>query len=314
MYNILMRSLENLQLDQINLSPLFPTRFGGDDRLLRASIQNFGILSPPMVLRTANGLRIIDGGWRLKIAVDLGHSGAPCFVYPEDSLNIANAFLLCLENNRWHRHFNLVEKAQLLKAAHEHFGGQTIPKTFWSLVDIPHNIRAIQQYKDLLKLPPVVMRYAVNNAIALPTLLGFLHFPHQELERLAAKLFVLPLNQNKLAEMLGLLTDLYKRDGESPLNVLEAAFKSVENEFNTQQKEQKIRGFLKTKRNPHYEQKLEEFQARIKDLPLTKDTRIQPAPFFEDDYIELSARIGSAEDLGEFLASLKDLKWAKLFE
>lgn len=314
MYNNVMRALETLPLSNIDLAPLFPARFGGDDRLLRASIQNFGILSPPMILRSEKGLKIIDGGWRVHIALDLGHETAPCFVYPQEALDLANAFLLCLESNHWHRSFNLVEKAQLLKAAHEHFGGQSIPKTFWALADIPHNIRAIQQHKDILKLPHSVLKYAINNNIALQTIIGFLQFPQGEIDRLAAKLFVLPLNQNKLAEVLGMLADLYKRDGKSPLTVLDAAFKSVENEFNTQQKESKIRQYLKQQRNPHYEEKLEQFQAKVKDLPLPKDARVLPSPFFEDDSIELSARISNHEELSEFLNSLKDSKWAKLFE
>lgn len=309
-----MRSLENIAVDSISQEPLFPSRFGGDDRLIRASIQNFGILTPPMILETGTGLRVIDGLWRVRIAHDMGNDTIPCFVYTEQDMSLPNALLLCLEGNRWHRHFNLVEKAQLLRVAHEHFGGQSIPKTFWNLTDIPHNIRAIQQYKDLLKLPQAVLRYAVNNTIPLPTILGFLHFPKDEIERLAAKLFLLPLNQNKLAEILGLMGDVYKRDRISPLAILDEAFKSVENEFNAQQKELKIRQFLKQKRNPHYEKKLEDFESRIKDLPLTKDTRIQPAPFFEDDYIELSAKIGSTEDLQAFLESLKDKNWEKLFK
>jgi hypothetical protein len=309
-----MQRFDNVPLVDIQPEPIFPSRFGGDDRNLRGSIQNFGILNPACLRRSSNGLAIIDGLQRVIIARDIGLETIPCFVYDETDLDIDNAFLLCLELNRWQRHYNLVEKAQLLKAAHHLFGGQGIPKTFWGLVDIPHNIRAIQQYKDLLKLPPLVQKYAINNGIALVTILGFLHFPAGEIERIATRLFLLPLNQNRLNEILALLYDITKREESSPLTVLEDTLKAVETEFNAQQKEQKLRHLLTLRRNPNYEKKLAEFQDKVKHLPLPKDTRVEPAPFFEDDYIEVNTRVHNQEELNEFLESLKDGEWAKLFK
>lgn len=309
-----MQKFESVGLSAIHPDPIFPSRFGGDDRALRGSIQNFGILTPPCLLRAKQGLSIIDGTRRVMIARDIGLTAIPCLVYDQDDLDIGNAFLLCLELNRWHRHYNLVEKAQLLRAAHHYFGGQGIPKTFWGLVDIPHNIRAIQQHKDLLKLPAPVRKYAVNNGIALLTILGFLHFPAAEIERIATRLFLLPLNQNRLNDLLTLLNDIAKREGASPLTVLEEGLKGVETEFNAQQKEQKLRHLLTRRRNPLYEKKLAEFQDKVRHLPLPKDTRVEPAPFFEDDYIEVNTRVHNQQELNEFLESLKDNEWGKLFK
>lgn len=229
---------------------LFPSRFGGDERLLKTSMQAYGLLRPPRLWLRAGELTLLDGSMRLLLAREIGIKTVTCFVHETEELNLETAFLLCVEANSWDREFNGVEKGLIIQQAHEVFKGKIIPKIFWHSLKVPQNIRAIQQYKDLLRLPVSVQKYSVNNQVPIPVILEFLKFRKDEVEKVANKLFVFPLNQDKLAEILGLLLDICKREERSPLNVLEHALGQVGKEGSVQQKEAGLRHALNQMNNP----------------------------------------------------------------
>lgn len=309
-----MQILKDIEVHTLIMGRCFPTRFGGDSRQLQSSVQTYGILHPPRLFNDGDQLLILDGFERVKIAREMGMKDLACYVYEQEQLSKQNAFLLCIELNRLSRAFNLVEKAQLLRVAHQIFSGGSIPKAFWTLIEIPHNIRSVQQFKDLLKLPVTVQKYAVNNNTSLATILMFLRFKAEEVEKLANQLFILPLNQNKLSEILNLLLDISKREEKSPLTVLDDILPELELEFSPNQKEQKLRQLLQQRRNPHYEKRLADFEGMVKKLPINDKTRVQPAPFFEDDYVEVSTKFRSQEDINDFISALKDGSWTELLK
>ena len=309
-----MQTLKEVPLTDIVLERIFPTRFCGDARQLQSSIQTYGILHPPRLYGNDNTLLVLDGYERLKVAQELGLQSLWCHVYDREHLTAGNAFLLCLELNRHSRNFNLVEKAQLLQTAHKVFTGTTIPKAFWVLVEVTQNIRAMHQLQDLLKLPQTVQKYAVNNSTPLSTILHFLRFKPDEIDKVASQLFILPINQNKLAEIVTMLLDIAKREDKTVYAVLEEILPELELEFSPLQKEQKLRQVLQKRRNPHYEQRLEEFEGRVRKLKFHHNTKVTPAPFFEDDYVEVTTKIRSEEDVQQLIDSLSSGSWTELLK
>lgn len=313
-YNKPMQILKDFELSSLTTERTFPTRFCGDSRHLQSSVQTFGILHPPRLYEENGTLTILDGFERLRIAREMGTKQVACFIYDASQLSLQNAFLLCLELNRLSRPFNMVEKAQLLKASHQVFSGTNIPKAFWSLIEIPHNIRSVQQFKDLLTLPPVVQKYAINNNTSLATILGFLNFRPENIDKLASQLFLLPLNQNKLADILSLLRDISQKEEKSALLVLEEILPEIELEFSPHNKEQKLRQLLHQRRNPNYEKRLADFEDHVKKLPINDKTKVQPAPFFEADYVEVTTKFYNQEDVNEFIDTLKDGSWNEILK
>lgn len=308
-------SVEQLDLNHQDLMSLFNVRFCRDERDIESSVKNFGILVPPRVLRFASGaLRVVDGMARIEALRSLGESHVECLVYEENQLDLKNAFLMCLELNSWNREFNVVEQAYCLKAASELYGGMNIPKTVFQYLGMKKNIRAINQYKDLLKLPERVLKYMVHNDIRMSVALGFLKFPKDDINPIATQLFMLPINQNKLSEILGLLADLYKRDGVAPQMILEEVLAEIGTEFSGSRKEQQIRKLLHKRRNPSYEGQLSKFEEKTATLGLPKHAQVNPAPFFEDDYIELTVKLHSHGDIRKLLESLNQDEWHQFWD
>ncbi len=237
---------------------LFPSRFGGDERLLKTSMQAYGLLRPPRLWIRDGEFTLLDGSMRLLLAREIGIKTVNCFVHATEEMDLESAFLLCVEANSWDREFNVVEKGLLIQRAHEVFKGKIIPKIFWHSLKVPQNIRTIQQYKDLLRLPVIVQKYSVNNQVPLPVILEFLKFRKDEVEKVAKKLFVFPLSQNKLAEILEVLLDICKREERSPLNMLDQALGQIGSAGSAQQKEVSLRHILNQMRNPNHEEALKD--------------------------------------------------------
>lgn len=290
-------------------------RFHRDDRPLYSSIQNYGVLSPLHLVMDGEKFLILDGCARFNILREMNREQVPCFIYDKKNLDRAQSFLLYLELNHWNREFNLVEKALCLSLAENFFGESAkIPHSFWEMIGIKKDIQSIHQYRDVLKLPEMVQRYAINHDLPLTVALSFLKFPKGEVEKLASILFVLPLNQNKLSEVLGFLFDISKREQMSPVKIIEECLSGLESREGALQRAEKLRQILHDRRNPQYQSHLQVFQSRVKKLPVNKKTRVLPAPFFEDDYVEINAKVYSQKDLKELESLVKDKNWEELLK
>ncbi|HLD44672.1 MAG TPA: ParB N-terminal domain-containing protein [bacterium] len=305
-----MPTLHKILIQQIALSPLFQTRFQRDDRELASSIQTHGLLIPPVLWQNeAGSFFIIDGAARLACASAIKQEAVACQVMSCAEMNRQQAFVLCLELNRWCRAYNIVEKALLFKQAKNLFAEiPNIPPFFWHAVGIKPHYKIIYQYQNLLKLPDLVLTHAITNDIPINVVITFLKFPPQEQQRIASQLFILPINQNKLGEMLDSLNDISKQEGTQPSEALEQTLRALPGHLTPLEKVQSLRDQLNTRRRPHLIKHQKQFDQSIKKLPLTENTKICPSPFFEDDYIQLTAKLTTQEDVTRLEELLKKIE------
>lgn len=306
--------LTHVNCAEINKQPLFHTRFAGEPSQLKPSIKNFGILYPLRLWHSQKCLHIIDGVERFNVAGELGLNAVPCIVYNDNQLSEQDAFLLCLELNRLSRGFNDVEKALCLQHAEGSFGAETIPSLFWDIVGLKKDDRVMHNARELLKLPKVILEYAVSHHIAVSVILNFLRFDNSEIEKLASQILPLSLNQNKLSEILGLLFDITRREKFSVSEILDQALQHLSEQTDAMQREGRLRAYLQQRRHPLLKDKLEKFAAKLKSLPMKEDTKVSPAPYFEDDYIDLRTRLHNANDINALIELLKKKEFYNLIK
>lgn len=300
---------EILTLKDIPKSPLFKNRYHSDTRDLQSSIQTKGVLHPPYLYQSKDGLKVVDGLFRIEYAIQNGLDELGCFVIDEADVALGDVFLFFLELNRWSRKFNDVEKALLIQQSHDVYRGSMIPKAFWTLIDVPQKIKLIQQYRDLLKFPDFILKYAVNNQIPLKVLLLFQNFSDKDAEKLAHQLFVYPLNQNKLSEILTLISDLSRREKMPGSEIFNDVLASLKKGMALPEKEKRIRDALKKRKNPNFEQQLEDFKSKAEALPLEGQASLQPAPYFEDDYVEMNVKLYNQDDIQNLIKALQHRAW-----
>lgn len=305
---------QNIAMDKLT-STKFQVRYYRDDRPLHTSLQTYGIFHPPVVIETEKGdYSILDGTARVDWCRHANLSHLICQVIHHSEFDDKQLFLKFLEMNRWNREFNLVEKGTCVKLAHDLFGGLSIPKVFWSTVGVKDNIKSIHQHKEVLKLPEVVLKFAVTNSISVPVILSFLRFPKNDIEQIARYLLVLPINQNKLAEILGHLWDISRREEISPLRILDDFVAQIDMSLSQVQKEQKLRQMLQLRRNPNFEVAMRDFHEKVSRLRLDDNTKVSPPPFFEDEYVDVHSKIRTLEDLNQLKQSLQDENWTHLLK
>lgn len=135
----------------------------------------------------------------------------------------------------------------------------------------------------------------------------------QEREAVLSLLEELRPNQNKRNEILESLQMIGRRDGVSPLKLLQDILAKTPNR-QTPQRLESVREELQKIRYPRYSKKKEEFEKIIQSLKLSNKIQVIPSPFFEEGKVEIKFKIGSDEEKKEMLKLLEGKGWSHLFQ
>lgn len=306
---------EMRNLNDMPVAPLFSFRFSTDTRDLVSSVQKWGIINPIHIYKSNSAEFVLDGWQRLEF-LRQNKSSHPVGVMVHDGhqLSESDAFLVFIELNVAQAEFNLIEKAMIAKKAQDLFLGKSWPKILVSALEIPFQPNVLKDYRSLLKLPHFIQKYLVNNNLPLHVAVKFLNFNLEDVERLAHQLFVYPLNQNKLSEVLDLLQDLSRKESRPANQIFAEILAQISGSGLSHQKEKIIREALKKRRNPRFEAQLESFLQKTQTMPLNTQTSVVPAPYFEDDYVEVKSRIYNQNDIQNLIQVLTHKAWGDIFE
>ena len=137
-------------------------------------------------------------------------------------------------------------------------------------------------------------------------------FPAGEQEEIYRLLAELRPNTNKWNELLEWVWAISRRDGGSPLELIQNIIAQVPHPDTPQQLEF-VRIELQKIRYPRYMKKKEEFEKIIKSLKLGNKIQVTPSPFFEEDHLELKFRISSEDEKKEIIKLLEGEGWKDLF-
>ncbi|MCS7199621.1 MAG: ParB N-terminal domain-containing protein [Caldimicrobium sp.] len=114
------KEFKQLSLREINLNRRdYLFSFPGRKEYVLKSIREVGLLEPPLLFPSDEGLVIISGEGRIKAALELGWHHVPALIL-EPNLSPKELISISLESNLW-RGLNLVEKAQFLAKAQSYF-------------------------------------------------------------------------------------------------------------------------------------------------------------------------------------------------
>lgn len=140
----------------------------------------------------------------------------------------------------------------------------------------------------------------------------FLFFPAREIEKIRSVLFEFPINQNKLSEILELLSEISKRDHLSAVKVLNRAKNEIGEVSDSYKRLEGLRKILFKKRFPCYQKKKEKFDAALKKLKLPRNIQVTPAPYFEDSFIKIQCDFSTEEEGNRVVEILTKREWNEL--
>ncbi len=297
--------LDSIDFDDRSFLFSFPTR----DIYLFESIKKWGILEPPLLLKSESAFKIVAGEGRLLSANRLGVKEVEAKVLT--SLTQKEALLLALESNSF-RKLNLIELSLLFEKLSRFFERKEVASLFQKL-GVNLSLKKINLFNNIkhliLKLKLELAEERLN-----PQVVSFLSklTPSQQEEFLEILKRLSPsfAEQRDIVEKL---IDLMKREDRNSLLSNELKAILSEEDFNRRKQ-----GFMKTlfkTHSPFYSERLEKVKSLFERI---KHRRIsyELSPGLEEKELKLKVHVKSWKELEEVLSFLKGKKeeFRKLFE
>jgi len=272
---------------------------------LKHSIQEVGLLNPPILAGRRDRPVIVSGRKRILACLELGLSPIPVFIARDQS--DLKLFQLAVFENVSVRGLSAVEKAEVL-AKLKSFGAADaeLIRRFLPLLKIPPTAEYLDLFLALARYGPEEKRVVHEKGLSI-TVLKTLH-PFSPEERALLWPLLRSLGQNRQKELLILLREIARREQVQPLQLLSEPGITVLREDDTlsaPQKATKLVDLLRERRYPSLSSWTKAFEAVLEKLEIEKGILVDPSPFFEEE--DLSLRF-TFKNRAEFMARLSGLK------
>ena len=308
---LLKSSLVNIAISDIDLTPgPFCMSFNFNLEPLKASIEKFGVINPPYLLRNPDNNFLVVAGYRRLMAVkELGLHDIVCHVLP-DSFSLFNALLFNLNDNLIHRQLNNIEKGMILQRLTRFISTEEIVTNFMPMLDIPSNKQqlelflGLEELEERIKISVAMERLPIRVA-------GLLRYIEKNDRLEINDLFTsLKWSFNQQWETIQWIKEIASREGRSIKEIIDS--KNIKEVLHntTMNKPQKVKAIvriLKFRRFPSLSKAEKLFNKGISNLSLPLGVKIIPPPFFEGTDYKLEVTFRKGEDLKGKLADLYNL-------
>ena len=314
-----MNRIEKIKVAAIGQEMPYGFRYRLKDDALRASMKQFGILTP-IVVADAKRPVVIAGHKRLHAARTLKMKEVPALV--TEKLKAQDAFLLNLISN-WQQVFPDTDRAGALGKASREFRlkESDILSVVMPLLGLPADKSVLELYLKADQFSPPVKDLIEEEHWPLRAVTFLFKFSKKDQEYFAQKIGTpTRLTHSQLLQAGEWLVDILKRTGKTLPELCREHKVLEELELSGRDPRVKADRFfarIKRLRFPGYSLYLEEFDKRradvLRDIP---GLRLEPVQGFETPGFELHSRIKTPEDLERFLQKLSERRFAlnSLFE
>jgi len=295
-----------LGLEAINLGDeRFRTSYFFPLEPIVESIKRVGLVSPPVVCIREGSHTLVTGWKRFLACREISLSPLP--VFRAEGKTDLEMFRLAFFENVTAREFGLEEKAEVvgrLEALGEEV--QSVIRSYLPLLNLPSDRAVHSLLLRLSKAGEGVKKFVRAKNPPLSVVRPLLGFPPEEQFRLVHLLQT--LGQNKQREILEDLEEIEARDGTRLEEILRSA--GIREDLDSPslqpvQKAERWRAFLREKRFPFYSSCKKSFDSAQLGLDWPAEARLEPSPYFEEDFLSVKFSFRSRE---EFLARLKRLE------
>ena len=306
--NLLKSSLVNIAISDIDLTPgPFCMSFHFNLEPLKASIEKYGVINPPYLLRIPdNNFLVVAGYGRLIAVKELGWHDIVCHVLP-DSFSLFNALLFNLNDNLIHRQFNTIEKGMILQRLTRFVSTEEIVTNFMPILGIPSNKQQLELFLGLDELEERIKISVAIEQLSIRVAGLLRHIDKNDRLKINNLFTSLKWSFNQQWETIQLIKEIASREGCSIKEIINSKDIKEVLHNTTMNKPQKVKAIvkiLKFKRFPSLLKAEKLFKKGISNLFLPLGVKIIPPPFFEGTDYKLEVTFRKGEDLKEKLAKL----------
>ena len=276
---------------------------------LMLSIQQVGLLNPPILRKKKSGFQIINGFRRISACQNLGMCQLPARVVDADMEKLQCVKLAIVEN-LLQRPLNLIEQSRSFYMLSGFYPDNQDLAWASSDLGLPDNPSMINKVIKICQLPRDIQNGVLSNTLSLSMALELETLEKNEGVALAILFEKLKMSLNKQREILTHIKEIAIRENISILQVLTQSYLQEiadDKDLDRSQKINKIRLYLKQCRFPELTRAEKERDIKIKQLKIGRHMKLIPPKNFEASTYWLNLRFSNLEQLRENKASLKKI-------
>ena len=280
-----------------------------DVHALAASIQQLGLIHPPVLKQHHSEYVIVSGFRRITACRKIGWSAISAGVLRSD-VNNETCALYAIADNSLQRPLNLVEISRSLFLLSEYVKDQTQQLKFASELGLPAHRDHIKKIEKICQLPEPIQAAILGGTISLPVALDLLKF-ETDIGIDLVKLFdQLKIGINKQRELILLFNEIALRE-KIPLRRLlnEESIRQIldDPELDRVQKSRQMKHYLNQRRFPEIFNTKKKFENLVKSLELGDTMRLIPPKDFEGTTYILRLRFKTHSELAELQSKLDNI-------
>jgi ParB/RepB/Spo0J family partition protein len=315
-----MKPIQTIPLNQIDLSDdTFSVNFMPDLKNLRSSIQTAGLIQPVLLRKKKDSYQIVCGFRRVVILKGLGILGIPAMIYEGKERKDLGLFTLALQENLTTRGFNTIEIAVALnKLIHSFMVERSeVIKSYLPLFPLEPNEKILDTYLSLARMEDEIKVYVLQGEVSRSNIRLLAKICSEDRIALSPFLSILKLGENRLREVLTLLSEISRRERVSIKEIINhpeiEAIVSL-SELTPIQRTERVKRALMALRHPKMRQMEEEFEKKRRALHLAPAVSLQHPPYFEGKELKMEFQFRTMEEYRAIVDSLSRLAGKEEFK
>ncbi len=276
---------------------------------LRASIESYGIIHPPLLLQTDRSYIVVTGRQRLIAAADvLEQDYCDCLVLPPETTP-AMALALALEEIQTSRHTSPVEQAKCWQKAVELLGEEKAKVEFGCRLEITGKLSPSGPAK-LLDLGDELLTALHAGDLKLKIASRLIDIDQEGITELFSIITLLRLSHSNQRKLIDQCRELSKRHNRTIIEILAAPeCREIIKEplANPPQSTAMLMNWLSSQCHPRLSEAENDHRSFIKRMDLPTGVSIAHAQSFEKDTLKMSIEFKDRQDLEEKWPALKEL-------
>ncbi|TFG78121.1 MAG: hypothetical protein E4H21_01100 [Thermodesulfobacteriales bacterium] len=270
---------------------------------LQSSIEEIGLLNPPILRVIGEKYQIISGWKRILSCRELGHSQTLCRVYGSQEITDKECLKVIYYDNR--DEISDLELSELIMLFRDlcSLDDKELMDKILPLLEIPSSRKHLDKYLSLASLDKAIKDAYYGDKITIEQcqMLSELTFDNQ-LSMLNNLLLQYNLNNNESRQVMRIVEEIALRDLKSISEVISFA----EDAINTENKgKNELRQELRRMRYPELSSVEAEFKKAVQDLKLPNQINLLINQFFEGNDLEFRIKVKSTDELSQALHSLE---------
>jgi ParB family chromosome partitioning protein len=307
MFEIASIPIQQIDLQTIDLEDrLYQISDQKDLRLLCQSIQNMGLMHPPIFQAVDLKYRIVSGFMRVFACQEMGMKHIPGRVLKSD-VSEHDCAKWAVTDNAIQRNLSPLEQSRALALIEKTMPDHMTLQVLAQQMGLPSTDKAIHQIRQLCQMPEFIQLGIANEYIAIPIARELIQFSETDALQFVKILKRLNPGLNIQRELLITCDEIAKRDNTTITDLLcSDDVTSILTHFSDDRKLciHNLREHFKRLRYPNFTTIKHQVESGIKQLKLNKQTKLIPPPYFESNAWILQITFKDIGELADCLSGV----------